>query len=281
MSTDYEIRYAVGQREVKGYDTQELRDAFLADKLMQEGKIYWIYSHYERFMVGSAVPTTAPLKLDTLDDQLKMSFFTARREVGVINVGGTGTITVGDTVYELAREEALYIGMGNEHVEFASNDPAKPAKFYLNSAPAHHAYPCKKVGSGDANVLELGSPETSNERKINQLLINTVVDTCQLQMGLTRLAPGSVWNTMPAHQHDRRNEVYFYFDIAEGQAVSHFMGEPKETRHIFVSNEQAVLSPPWSIHCGCGTANYAFIWGMAGENLDYDDMDKFPASELR
>ncbi|OFC70263.1 5-dehydro-4-deoxy-D-glucuronate isomerase [Alteromonas confluentis] len=281
MSTEHEIRYAVGQREVKGYDTQELRDAFLADKLMQEGKIYWIYSHYERFMVGSAVPTNTPLKLETLDDQLKMDFFTARREVGVINVGGTGTITVGDTVYELAREEALYIGMGNEHVEFASNDASQPAKFYLNSAPAHHAYPCKKVGKDDANVLELGSPETCNERKINQLLINTVVDTCQLQMGLTRLAPGSVWNTMPAHQHDRRNEVYFYFDIAEGQAVSHFMGEPKETRHIFVANEQAVLSPPWSIHCGCGTANYAFIWGMAGENLDYDDMDKFPPNELR
>ncbi len=281
MTTEHEIRYAVGQREVKSYDTNELREAFLADKLMQHGKIYWVYSHYERFMVGSAVPTSAPLKLETLDDQLKMSYFTARREVGVINIGGTGTVTVGDTTYTLEKEEALYIGKDNESVVFASDDAANPAKFYLNSAPAHHVYPCKKVGKGDANVLHLGSQETSNERDINQLLINTVVDTCQLQMGLTRLAPGSVWNTMPAHQHDRRNEVYFYFDLAGGQAVCHFMGEPLETRHIFVSNEQAVLSPPWSIHCGVGTANYAFIWGMAGENLDYDDMDKFPPDQLR
>ncbi|WP_296046010.1 5-dehydro-4-deoxy-D-glucuronate isomerase [uncultured Alteromonas sp.] len=280
MTTIYETRYAIGQQEAKGYDTQALRDAFLADKLMQPGKIYWVYSHYERFMVGGAVPVKSGLTLDTLD-ALKSACFTARREVGVINVGGSGSIAVDDTSYALEKGEALYIGAGEHSVTFYSENSDEPARFYLNSAPAHASYPCKKVGKEEANVLHLGSPETANQRDIHQLIINGVVDTCQLQMGLTRLYPGSVWNTMPAHQHDRRNEVYFYLDVPEGQAVSHFMGEPHETRHIFVQNHQAILSPPWSIHCGCGTANYAFIWGMAGENLDYDDMDKFPASELR
>lgn len=280
MTTEYETRYAIGQQEAKGYDTQALRDAFLADKLMQPGKIYWVYSHYERFMVGGAVPVKSGLTLDTLD-ALKSACFTARREVGVINVGGSGSIAVDDTSYALEKGEALYIGAGEHSVTFYSENSDEPARFYLNSAPAHASYPCKKVGKEEANVLHLGSPETANQRDIHQLIINGVVDTCQLQMGLTRLYPGSVWNTMPAHQHDRRNEVYFYLDVPEGQAVSHFMGEPHETRHIFVQNHQAILSPPWSIHCGCGTANYAFIWGMAGENLDYDDMDKFPASELR
>ena len=278
--TEYEVRYAVGQREVKGYDTTELRDTFLADKLMQPGKVYWIYSHYERFMVGSAVPTDSPLALETLD-ALKAEHFLDRRELGIINVGGDGTVVADGEEFALAAEEALYLAKGNKSVPFYSNDPAKPAKFYLNSAPAHHAFTNKKIGREDAKVLHLGSQETSNERDINQLMINTVVETCQLQMGLTRLNPGSVWNTMPAHQHDRRNEVYFYFDLDDGQAVCHFMGEPQETRHIFVQNEQAVLSPPWSIHCGVGTSNYAFIWGMAGENLDYGDMDSFPPNELR
>ena len=280
MTTEYETRYAIGQQEAKGYDTQALRDAFLADKLMQPGKIYWVYSHYERFMVGGAVPVETGLTLDTLD-ALKSACFTARREVGVINVGDAGTVQVDEISYALAKGEALYIGAGEHKVTFYSDNSETPASFYLNSAPAHASYPCKKVGKDDANVLHLGAPETANQRDIHQLIINGVVETCQLQMGLTRLYPGSVWNTMPAHQHDRRNEVYFYLDVPEGHAVSHFMGEPHETRHIFVQNHQAILSPPWSIHCGCGTANYAFIWGMAGENLDYDDMDKFPASELR
>jgi len=280
MTTEYETRYAIGQQEAKGYDTQALRDAFLADKLMQPGKIYWVYSHYERFMVGGAVPKESGLTLETLD-ALKSACFTARREVGVINVGGAGKVQVDETTYALEKGEALYIGAGVHKVTFYSDNSDTPACFYLNAAPAHASYPCKKVGKDEANVLHLGSPETANQRDIHQLIINGVVETCQLQMGLTRLYPGSVWNTMPAHQHDRRNEVYFYLDVPEGQAVSHFMGEPHETRHIFVQNHQAILSPPWSIHCGCGTANYAFIWGMAGENLDYDDMDKFPASELR
>ncbi|WP_416307504.1 5-dehydro-4-deoxy-D-glucuronate isomerase [Neptunicella sp. SCSIO 80796] len=280
MTTEYEVRYAVGQREVKAYDTEQLRQEFLADNIMQSGKVYWVYSHYERFMVGGAVPLDKALSLDSIDP-LKSETFLARRELGIINVGGAGTVTVGEQCFELQKEEALYVGQTREAVSFSSADAAQPAKFYLNSAPAHHAFPHKKVGKQDANVLHLGSQQTSNERDINQLIINGVVQTCQLQMGLTRLNPGSVWNTMPAHQHDRRNEVYFYFDLDQGQAVSHFMGEPKETRHIWVTNESAVLSPPWSIHCGVGTSNYAFIWGMAGENLDYDDMDKYPPDQLR
>jgi len=279
-NTEYEVRYAVGQKEVKGYDTTELHEAFLVDKLMQPGKVYWIYSHYERFMVGSAVPTDTPLELETLD-ALKAEYFLARRELGIINIGDEGTVTADGEEFVLGRGEALYVAKDNKSVTFASKDAANPAKFYLNSAPAHHAFVNKKVGLDDAKVLNLGSPETCNERTINQLMINTVVETCQLQMGLTRLKPGSVWNTMPAHQHDRRNEVYLYIDLDEGQAVSHFMGEPHETRHIFVHNEQAVLSPPWSIHCGVGTSNYAFIWGMAGENLDYGDMDSYPPDTLR
>lgn len=280
MSTEIESRYAVGPNEVKGYDTQQLRDEFLVEKLMQESKIYWLYTHYERFMVGSAVPTSTPLTLETVDN-LKAANFLAGRELGVINVGGSGTVTADGQQFELGYKDALYLGKDTNDVVFKSHDSNHPAKFYLNSAPAHHKYPNKLVTRNDANVLHLGALETSNERDINQMLINTVVQTCQLQMGLTELKPGSVWNTMPAHQHDRRNEVYFYFEVPEQQAVCHFMGEPNETRHLWVHNEQAVVSPPWSIHSGAGTQNYSFIWGMAGENLDYDDMDKYQPSELR
>lgn len=280
MSTEMENRYAVGPNEVKGFDTTQLRNEFLADKLMQEDKVYWVYTHYERFMVGGAVPVSAPLVLETLD-ALKADTFLHGRELGIINVGQAGTVTVDSQVFELGYKDALYVGRGAKDVVFASNDPSQPAKFYLNSAPAHQSYPHKLVTTGAANVLHLGELATSNERDINQMLINTVVQTCQLQMGLTSLKPGSVWNTMPAHQHDRRNEVYFYFEIEDEQAVCHFMGEPQETRHIWVHNEQAVISPPWSIHSGAGTKNYSFIWGMAGENLDYDDMDKYQPNELK
>ena len=280
MSTQIESRYAVGPNEVKGYDTQQLRDEFLVDKLMQENTIYWLYTHYERFMVGSAVPTTKALKLETVDN-LKAAYFLHGRELGVINVGGPGTVTAEGETFELGYKEALYVGKETRDVIFQSYDAKNPAKFYLNSAPAHCKYPTTLVTRNDANVLHLGSLETSNERHINQMLINTLVQTCQLQMGITELQTGSVWNTMPAHQHDRRNEVYFYFEIPEQQAVCHFMGEPSETRHLWVHNEQAVVSPPWSIHSGSGTQNYSFIWGMAGENLDYDDMDKYQPSELK
>jgi 4-deoxy-L-threo-5-hexosulose-uronate ketol-isomerase len=280
MSIDYENRYAVGHNEAKSFNTQQLRENFLAEDLFQQDKIKLVYTHYERYIVGGAVPVTGPLALDAIDP-LKAQNFLDRRELGIINVGETGIVIVDGEEIVLHNKEALYVGAGNKTVIFSSLNAVTPARFYLNSAPAHKAYPTKKVTREDANVLELGSLETSNERTIYQLIINGVVETCQLQMGMTCLKPGSVWNTMPAHQHDRRMEAYLYFDLAEDQAVSHFMGEPKETRLIWAGNEQAVISPAWSIHSGAGTSNYSFIWGMAGENLDYDDMDKYMPNELR
>ncbi len=280
MSVEYTTKYAVGPNEGKQFDTAQLRDAFLMEGLFQEDKIKLVYTHYDRYIVGGVVPTAGSVTLDSIDP-LKAEYFLDRRELGIINIGETGKVTVDGEVFELNNKEALYVGAGAKSVVFSSNATATPARFYLNSAPAHTSYPNKKVGMADANVLNLGSVETSNERTIYQLMINGVVDTCQLQMGLTVLKPGSVWNTMPAHQHDRRMEAYLYFDLAEDQAVSHFMGDPKETRHIWTANEQCVVSPPWSIHSGCGTSNYAFIWGMAGENLDYTDMDHYGPSELR
>lgn len=223
-------------------------------------------------MIGGAMPVTQPIALDPVAQQ-KADYFLERRELGAINVGGAGTIRVDGNLYPIDTKEALYIGRGAKEVFFASADASNPAKFYINSAPAHHSFPTKKVGMSDAKVLELGSPETCNQRRVNQLLISGVVETCQLQMGMTELQPGSIWNTMPVHTHSRRMEAYFYFNIPEEQAVCHFMGPREQTRHIWVGNEQAVVSPPWSIHSGVGTANYTFIWGMAGENLDYTDMD--------
>jgi len=280
MTVIYESRYPTHPDDVKKYDTEQLRQHFLVDNLMQADKLVLCYTHYERVIVGSAVPVQGPVKLDTVE-ALKAEFFLQRRELGIINVGGSGTVLVDGTSYVLHNKEALYVGMGVRDVSFHSSDSATPAKFYLNSAPAHHSYPTKHLTMDKCTVLQMGSQATSNERAIHQLMINDVVETCQLQMGLTVLKPGSVWNTMPAHQHDRRMEAYFYFDLVEEQGVCHFMGQPQQTRHIWVANEQAVVSPAWSIHSGCGTSNYAFIWGMAGENLDYHDMDKFPASAMR
>jgi len=231
-------------------------------------------------MAGGAMPVTGPLALETIDP-LKSNFFLERRELGIINVGGAGVVEVDNTRFELGFKEALYIGKGVEKVVFHSVDKQQPAKFYLNSTPAHHTYPTRKVSKQDAEVVTLGALETSNHRTINKLLVNSVLETCQLQMGMTELKPGSVWNTMPAHTHDRRMEVYFYFEVPEGQSVCHFMGQPQETRHIWMQNEQAVISPPWSVHSGAGTSNYTFIWGMAGENLDYGDMDHCRINELR
>lgn len=261
-------------------NTERLRENFLIGQLFQSNKIHWCYTHFDRYMAGGAMPGKLPLALESIDP-LKSSFFLERRELGIINVGGTGTVQVGNEQFELQYKEALYIGKGNEKVAFSSNDESRPAKFYLNSAPAHQAFPTRKVTKKEAEVVEVGSLETANHRVINKLLVNSVVQTCQLQMGMTELKTGSVWNTMPAHTHDRRMEVYFYFEIPEGQALCHFMGQPQETRHIWMQNEQAVISPPWSIHAGAGTSNYTFIWGMAGENLDYDDMDKCAITELK
>ncbi|RXP44309.1 5-dehydro-4-deoxy-D-glucuronate isomerase [Lutibacter sp. HS1-25] len=279
MSTTYESRYASSPKAVKLYDTQQLRDEFLIDNLMEVGKINLTYSHYDRYIAGSAVPLE-PLTLETIDP-LKAEYFLERREIGIINVGGNGTVEVEGEVYELGLKDALYIGSGNKQVIFKSNDAKNPAKFYLNAAPAHKNFPTKKVSKAEANKIELGSLETANHRTVNQMIIGGIVTTCQLQMGMTELKTGSVWNTMPAHVHDRRMEIYFYMDIPENQAVCHFMGEPQETRHIWMNNDQAVISPPWSIHSGSGTSNYTFIWGMAGENLDYNDMDVAKITDLR
>ena len=261
-------------------DTARLRETFLIDVLFEPETVRWTYSHYDRFMAGGIHPVNQSLRLEPLD-QLKSDYFLERRELGIINVGGAGKIQVNGETIELDYKDALYIGKGNHEVIFSSNDPASPAKFYVNSAPAHREFPVKKVSRKEAEVVTLGSLETSNHRTINKLLVNSTVKTCQLQMGMTELKPGSVWNTMPAHTHDRRMEVYFYFEVPGGQSVCHFMGQAQETRHIWMQNEQAVISPPWSIHAGAGTSNYTFIWGMAGENLDYDDMDKWAINDLR
>ena len=280
MNENYEVRYAVGQRETNQMGTQALRDEFLIEKVFGSDSIKWVYTHYDRYMAGGVIPVQEKVFLDTIDP-LKSDFFLERREMGIINIGGKGTVTADGTSYELDYKEALYLGRGAKEVYFSSNDAKAPAKFYLNSAPAHHAYPSQKVGREEAEIVELGSAETANARTIRKLIVNSIVKTCQLQMGMTELQSGSVWNTMPAHVHDRRMEVYLYFELPENQAVSHFMGATDETRHVWMANEQAIISPPWSIHAGSGTSNYTFIWGMAGENLDYGDMDGCPIPDLR
>lgn len=280
MSIIFEERFSSHPQDVKSYDTAQLRQHFLIEKVMENDKIRLVYSHFDRFISGGAVPVTRPLELTAIDP-LKAAHFCDRRELGIINVGGRGTVEVDGNSYSLDFKEALYVGKGAKSIIFKSENSSQPAHFYMNSTPAHKEYPTRHITLKDANVLKMGSQLTSNERQINQLLISKIVDTCQLQMGMTELQPGSVWNTMPAHTHSRRMEVYFYFNVPEGQAVCHFMGQPKETRHIWMSNEQAVISPDWSIHSAAGTSNYIFIWGMAGENLDYGDMDGVKPDELR
>lgn len=280
MSTTFETRYASSPKAVKQYDTQQLRDEFLIEDLFQKDKIKWVYTHYDRYMAGGAMPTNQALPLDSID-LLKADYFLERRELGIINIGGSGTVSVDGEDFLLEFKDALYLGKGSKNISFKSADAHTPAKFYMNSAPSHKSFPTKKTSLAEANKIELGSLETANHRTVNQMIIGGIVETCQLQMGMTELKTGSVWNTMPAHVHDRRMEIYFYLDVPEGQAVSHFMGQPQETRHIWMHNHQAVISPPWSIHCGSGTSNYTFIWGMAGENLDYGDMDVAKITELR
>jgi 4-deoxy-L-threo-5-hexosulose-uronate ketol-isomerase len=280
MSIIFEERHNYHPEDFKSYGTERIRKEFLVETIMDPGNIRMVYSHIERYITGGAMPVGEDLVLETVD-ALKAGYFLERRELGIINIGQTGSVVVDGTEYVLKYKEALYVGKGNRQVIFRSADPQQPAKFYLNSAPAHKEYPTAHVTLDKARVLKLGALETSNERQINQLIINQLVQTCQLQMGLTELKAGSVWNTMPPHTHSRRNEVYFYFEVPEGQAVCHFMGQPQETRHIWMKNEQAVLSPSWSIHSAAGTANYSFIWGMAGENLDYADMDAIKPNELR
>ena len=280
MKTYYETRYASSPQGVKSYDTEQLREEFLIDNLMQEDKIVLVYSHYDRFISGSAVPTKTALKLEAIDP-LKAEYFLERRELGIINIGAAGAVNVDGVEYVLEHREALYVGQGNKDITFSSKSASNPASFYINSTPANKSYPNKKIGINDVEVIELGAAETANARTLRKYIVNSVVDVCQLQMGMTTLKSGSSWNTMPAHVHDRRMEVYFYFEVPEDQAVCHFMGQPQETRHIWMGNNQAVISPPWSIHSGSGTSSYSFIWGMAGENLDYGDMDVAKITELR
>jgi 4-deoxy-L-threo-5-hexosulose-uronate ketol-isomerase len=267
-----ELRYAAHPDDVKNYDTSRLRKEFLVENIFLPDEVSMVYSMYDRYMVGGVMPVHKKVKLETTAE-LKSEFFLDRREMGIINIGGEAEVHSGGEIFRLGFKEALYLGKGSRDVFFISADPMHPAKLYLNSAPAHHAYPSKKVTVADAEVVILGTMESSNHRTLNKLLVNSVVETCQLQMGMTELKPGSVWNTMPVHTHSRRMEAYFYFELPEKQAICHFMGEPDETRHIWMKNEQAVLSPSWSIHSAAGTSNYTFIWGMAGENLDYGDMD--------
>ncbi len=267
-----ELRYAAHPDDVKSYDTKKLRTEFLIENIFIPDDISLVYSLYDRYIVGGAMPVKNTLKLESFDE-LKSGQFLDRREIGIINIGGDALIEASAKSYKLAFKEALYLGMGSTDVTFKSADQANPAKLYINSAPAHHAYPSKKVAKSDAEVIILGNMESSNHRILNKLLVNSIVETCQLQMGMTELKTGSVWNTMPVHTHNRRMEAYFYFEVPAKQGICHFMGDPDETRHIWMKNEQAILSPSWSIHSAAGTSNYTFIWGMAGENLDYGDMD--------
>ncbi len=280
MNENYEVRYAVGQREMNQMGTEAIRSDFLIEDVFGIDEVKLVYSHFDRYITGGVIPVKGKVFLDMIDS-LKSEFFLERRELGIINVGGKGTVMADGQSYFLDYKEALYLGKGTKEVYFSSDTAHKPALFYLNSTPAHHAYPRKKIGRDEAEIVELGAPETANARTIRKLIVNSIVETCQLQMGMTEIHSGSVWNTMPAHVHDRRMEVYFYFEVPEEQAVCHFMGAPNETRHLWMTNNQAVISPPWSIHSGCGTSNYTFIWGMAGENLDYGDMDACPIPTLR
>jgi 4-deoxy-L-threo-5-hexosulose-uronate ketol-isomerase len=280
MSAIFEERFASHPSDAKKYDTTQLREHFLIEKVMEDDQILLVYSHYDRYISGGAVPANGPLELNSIDP-LKSLHFCDRRELGIINVGKKGSVVVDGTEYPLEFKEALYIGKGAKQIVFKSASPTESARFYLNSTPAHKELPTRHITMKDANVLQMGALETSNERQINQLLVSKVIETCQLQMGMTELRPGSVWNTMPVHTHSRRMEVYFYFNVPEGQAVCHFMGQPQETRHIWMQNEQAVISPDWSIHSAAGTSNYIFIWGMAGENMDYTDMDVHRTNDLK
>jgi 4-deoxy-L-threo-5-hexosulose-uronate ketol-isomerase len=261
-------------------NTDELRENFLIENVFVAGEIELVYTHYDRMIVGGATPTTEPLTLPN-PENLKADFFLQRRELGVLNTGALGHVTVDGTLYELGNQDCLYVGKNAQEVVFASADSSQPAKYYLLSAPAHQAYPTRRMTQAESTPVHLGAPETANERTIYKYIYLEGIQSCQLVMGLTRLKSGSVWNTMPSHVHDRRMEAYLYFDLPENQRVLHMMGQPQQTRPLWVSNGQAILSPPWSIHTGCGTSNYTFIWGMAGENLEYTDMDPVTIDQLR
>ncbi|MCU5774915.1 5-dehydro-4-deoxy-D-glucuronate isomerase [Erwiniaceae bacterium BAC15a-03b] len=277
-----QVRQSIHSDHAKQLDTQALRGEFLIEKIFDADNYTMTYSHIDRIIVGGVMPVTKSVTIGSeVGKQLGVSYFLERRELGVINIGGPGLIEVDGKTWEIGNEQALYVGMGAQSVVFSSADAANPAKFYYNSAPAHTTYPDTKITLEEAATATLGDAATSNRRTINKFIIPDVLPTCQLTMGLTKLDEGSLWNTMPCHTHDRRMEVYFYFDMDEETAVFHMMGQPQETRHLLVHNEQAVISPSWSIHSGVGTKRYTFIWGMVGENQVFDDMDHVKVSELR
>lgn len=275
-----QVRYAVGPNETRQFNTTELRDNFLIDTLFPPDSLQLCYSHYDRVIVGGAMPVSGPVELPTYPE-LRSDFFLERRELGVINVGGAGSVTVDGQPYDLGKLDGLYVGRSSRSVSFASQLGDEPARFYLLSSPAHKDYPTQKAAQSEVFSAPMGSAEAANDRTIYRYIHKDGLQSCQLVMGLTILKPGSVWNTMPAHVHDRRMEAYFYFDLDPAHRVVHLMGQPTETRHLMVANHQAIISPPWSIHSGCGTSNYSFIWGMAGENLDYADMDLIAIAELK
>jgi len=278
-----DTRYSTGKEAFKKLNTEELRKEFLIENLFLENDITAVYSHIDRIVTLGACPTTAEVKLDKNIDSMHdfgVDYFLERRELGIINIGGEGTVTVDGISFKLSNLDALYLPKGTREVSFGSKDSQKPAKFYMSSTPAHQSYPIKLITLADAKHLHLGSKEECNERTINQYIHPEILETCQLSMGLTHLEDGSVWNTMPTHTHERRMEVYFYFDIPSDQAVFHFLGEPAQTRHVVMHNEQAIINPSWSIHGGCGTKNYTFIWAMAGENRLFTDMDKIKTEDL-
>ena len=275
-----EQRYHNSAKEVSTMTTAEMRGNFLVDSLMKPNEIKFVYSHYDRVIVGSAVPESGPISLPNYPN-LRADYFLERRELGVINIGGPGEIVVDGETFAVNKLDCVFAGKGVKEVVFKSLDNADPAKYYLLSAPAHQAYPTRLLKKEEAMPVTIGSAETSNLRTIYKYIHLEGIRSSQLVMGLTVLATGSVWNTMPSHTHDRRMEMYFYFDVQPGQVVMHFMGQPQETRHLVMQNNEAVISPPWSIHSGCGTINYSFIWGMAGENQVYSDMDPVAINELR
>ena len=275
-----DIRYSLHPDHLKELDADAVRRHFLVERLFEEDRVNMVYSHVDRIIVGGVLPVKEPLRLE-VSKTLGVDYFLQRREIGLINIGSQGTVLVDGKEYVLDRKEGLYIGMGCREISFRSSDKSNPAKFYFNSTPAHAAYPVVKISKTNAQQLHLGTADKSNVRTINQFVHPAVLKSCQLVMGMTELAPNSVWNTMPTHTHDRRMEVYFYFDLPQDSLVFHLFGEPGETRHIVVRNEEAVISPSWSIHSGVGTSNYTFIWGMAGENQTFTDMDDVPMSVLR
>jgi 4-deoxy-L-threo-5-hexosulose-uronate ketol-isomerase len=274
-----ELRTAISPKDVKHYTTDQLREEFLIQDLFVPGEINTVYSHVDRMIIGAAVPT-APLKLKA-GEEIRVAYFLERREMGLINIGGKGSVTVDGTSYELDYKDGMYVGMGSRDITFSSCDETNPALFYFNSTPAHRTCPTVLIKPENCIRVELGSMEAANHRTITKYILPGQVESCQLVMGMTQLMPGSVWNTMPCHTHDRRMEVYLYFDFPAEALVFHYMGEPTETRHIIMRNRDIVISPSWSIHSGCGTQAYTFIWGMAGENQDFDDMDAVAMKSLK